>query len=97
MFSIEFTEQAKEDLKWFRKSEQKTIISGIYVNLSYEPTLATRNRKSLRPNSTATWELRLGDFRVLYNVEQSIEIVSIKRIGEKSGNKLLFQGKEITL
>jgi mRNA-degrading endonuclease RelE of RelBE toxin-antitoxin system len=97
MFSIEFTEQAKQDLKWFRKAEQKIILSGIYENLSYEPSLATRNRKPLRPNSTAIWELRIGEFRVLYNVDKDIQIVSIERIGEKSGNKLLFQGKEISL
>lgn len=97
IFSIEFTEQAKQDLKWFRKSEQQMILSGIYENLSYEAITATRNRKPLRPNSTATWELRLGEFRVLYNVDQGIQIVSIERIGQKSGNKFLFQGKEISL
>ena len=97
MFSIEFTEQAKQDLKWFRKVEQRIILSGIYENLSYEADIATRNRKPLRPNSTATWELRIGDFRVLYNMDQGIQIVSIERIGQKSGNKLFFQGKETSL
>lgn len=97
MFSIEFTEQAKQDLKWFRKAEQQIILSGIYENLSYEAGIVTRNRKPLRPNSTATWELRIGDFRVLYNMDQGIQIVSIERIGQKSGNKLLFQGQETSL
>lgn len=97
MFTIEFTENAKQDLKWFRKAEQKTILTGIYASLSHEPTQPTRNRKPLRPNAIATWELRIGNFRVLYTVDQIIQIVSVERIGQKSGNKILFQGQEDSL
>jgi mRNA-degrading endonuclease RelE of RelBE toxin-antitoxin system len=70
------------------------ILDGIERRLAHEPTVATRHRQRLRPNSTASWELRLGDFRVLYDVETQVQIVEIKRIGEKRGNAFLFRGRE---
>ena len=94
MFEIEFTDQAIQDLEWFKKYEQNVIIDGIEASLCYEPTTETRNRKPLRPNDTAEWELKLGVYRVLYNVEEQVRIVSIERIAAKPGNKYIFQGEE---
>ena len=64
MFEIELTDQAIEDLQWFKKHEQNVIIDGIEANLCYEPTMETRNRKRLRPvvvrgNSTVDTNLFL--------------------------------------
>ncbi|MEQ8537167.1 MAG: type II toxin-antitoxin system RelE/ParE family toxin [Coleofasciculus sp. D1-CHI-01] len=94
MFEIELTDQAIEDLQWFKKHQQNVIIDGIETNLGYEPATETRNRKRLRPNDTAEWELRLGVYRVLYNVEEKVRIVSIERIAAKQRNKYIFQGEE---
>jgi mRNA-degrading endonuclease RelE of RelBE toxin-antitoxin system len=93
MYEIEFTPEAKDDLTAFRKFEQQTIIAGIETQLRYEPTVETRNRKRLRPNNVAEWELRLGKYRVFYNVEEHILIVSIEAIGFKVGNVLFIRGK----
>lgn len=60
MYEIEFTSEAIEDLKSFRKSEQQTIISGIDTQLKYEPTVETRNRFPMRPNDVAEWAKRSG-------------------------------------
>lgn len=54
MYDIEFTSEAIEDLKSFRKFGQQTIISGIDTQLRYEPAVETRNR--MRPNDVAEWE-----------------------------------------
>ena len=62
MYKIEFTDAALADLKSFKKHEQNEIIDGIEANLTYEPTVETRNRSPLRPNQTAEWKLRLGNF-----------------------------------
>jgi mRNA-degrading endonuclease RelE of RelBE toxin-antitoxin system len=43
MFEIEFTPEAEQDLKWFRKNEQNVILDGIEAQLRYEPTVETRN------------------------------------------------------
>ena len=55
--------------------------------------LKTRNRKRLRPNDVAEWELRIGKYRVFYNVEKHVLIVSIEAIGFKVGNVLYIRGK----
>lgn len=69
MYQIEYTPSAREDLKFFKKHEQQQILAEIPVQLCYEPTLETRNRKRTRPNSISAWELRIAEFRVFYNVE----------------------------
>jgi len=93
MYDIEFASEAIEDLKSFRKFEQQTVISGIDTQLRHEPTLETRNRFRMRPNDVAEWELRIGKFRVFYNVERDVEIVSIEAVGLKKGSQLLVRGK----
>jgi len=62
--------------------------------LRSEPTVETRNRKQMRPNNIAEWELRLGEFRVLYDVDEQVFIVDVQRIGEKKGNTFFFQGQQ---
>ena len=64
MFEIEFTSDAVDDLKQFRKAEQQLIFDEIDDQLSNKPTVASRNRKKLRPNNVAEYELRIGRSRV---------------------------------
>ena len=94
MYEIEFTPEALEDLKSLRKFEQKEAIEGIESQLKHEPTLETRNRKKLRPNDVAEWELRIGRFRVFYNVDYEVPIVSVEAIGFKIGNLLFIRGEK---
>ena len=89
MYDVEFTPEVIEDLKSFRKFEQQTIISGIDTQLRHEPTVETRNRFRMRPNDVAEWELRIGKYRVFYNVENDVQIVSIEVVGFK----LFVRGK----
>lgn len=92
MYEIEFTDKALADLRWFRRDEQNTILDGIEANLRYEPTVETRNRAPLRPNQTAEWKLRLGNFRVYYDVDAAAQFVSVVAVGLKVRNLVLFRG-----
>jgi mRNA-degrading endonuclease RelE of RelBE toxin-antitoxin system len=94
MYEIEYTPRAIEDLKWFKKHEQNQIVDGIDLQLRYEPTVEARNRKRMRLNSVAAWELRIGDFRVLYDVDEQVRIVEIQRVGEKRGSDFFFRGRK---
>ncbi len=93
MYEIEFTPEAADDLRALRKFEQRVIMTGIDTKLRYEPTVEIRNQKPLRPNAVAAWELRLGKYRVFYNIEEHVLIVSIEAIGFKVGNVLFIRGK----
>lgn len=97
MYAIDFTERAIQDLAFFRKFEQQMILTAIEDQLTYEPAIETRNRKQLRPNDFAEWELRVGQFRVFYDVQVTVTIVQIEGIGYKEGNRLYLRGKEFEL
>lgn len=94
-YTIEYTQEAVQDLSWFSKRDQKRILAGIESNLRYDPTVETRNRKRLRPNPLAEWELRIGDFRVLYDVDKLVRVVEIQRVGEKRRSRVAFRGREV--
>lgn len=95
MYTVEFTYEAEDDLGWFSRREQNIILDGIESNLIYEPNVITRNRHPCRDDKAkiADWELRLGVFRVFYNIEESVQIISIERIGKKPNNTVFLRGQ----
>lgn len=50
----------------------------------------------MHPNPIAGWESRLGDYRVLYAVDEEQHIVKVQVVGEKVGNRLIGRGQEYT-
>jgi mRNA-degrading endonuclease RelE of RelBE toxin-antitoxin system len=97
MYDIEYTLEALEDLKRFRKYEQQQIVDQIDEQLSDEPSHETRNRKRLRPNTVAEFELRITRFRVFYDVDENENLVKIESVGHKEGSHLFICGKEYQL
>jgi mRNA-degrading endonuclease RelE of RelBE toxin-antitoxin system len=97
MYEIDYTPEALQDLNLFRKFEQQYIVNEIDAQLQSEPNQKTRNRKKLRPNNVAEWELRLDKFRVFYDVRETVQVVKIAAIGYKRGNKLFIHGEEYEL
>jgi mRNA-degrading endonuclease RelE of RelBE toxin-antitoxin system len=95
-FNISLTDGAQTDLSWFTAYAQRIILDGIEVHLRYQPTLGSRRILAMRPNPVAGWDLRLGDYRILYDVDDAARIVNIHAIGEKKGNRLLIRGEEFT-
>jgi mRNA-degrading endonuclease RelE of RelBE toxin-antitoxin system len=97
-YAIEFAESVKEQLKALSARERVIVIEAIEEQLLYEPLTETRNRKLLRPNPIAPWELRIGFLRVFYEVaSEQPDIVHILAVGRKEGNKLIIAGQEVEL
>lgn len=96
-FDIVFTPEALEDLRLFKRGERTTIIAAIEEQLSHEPNNETRNRKRLRPNQTAEWELRVDRFRVFYDIDEGDHLVKIEAVGHKRGSRLFIHGEEYHL
>jgi mRNA-degrading endonuclease RelE of RelBE toxin-antitoxin system len=96
MFDIDFSADAIEDLKWFRKREQVGIREEIETNLRHQPNVKTRNRKELLEGHLSDWELRVDKARVFYNVDIEAGLVSIVAVGYKDRSRLYFRGKEHT-
>jgi mRNA-degrading endonuclease RelE of RelBE toxin-antitoxin system len=96
-FAIEFSEDAERHVKRLSSHDRTIVLDAIELHLTHEPMVATRHRKLLRPNPLADWELRVGDFRVFYNVEVDRGIVLVLAVGTKVHNTLSIEGKEYTL
>ncbi len=47
--------------------------------------------------SRSAWELRVGDFRVFYDVEENEKVVLIKAVGFKKHNVLYIRGRRFEL
>jgi mRNA-degrading endonuclease RelE of RelBE toxin-antitoxin system len=88
-YRIEYTRAALDHLRGLTARQRATVIDEVNQQLRYEPTVETQNRKPLRPNPLASWELRIGDLRVYYDVEEAPEqLVIITAIGIKRRNRV---------
>ena len=85
------------DLGNYAAFERKIIVTGIREQLADQPDLETKNRKPLRDNPIATWELRVGKYRVFYEVDKTGQVINIVSIGHKEHNILFVRGKEVIL
>ncbi len=96
-FAIEFSPRARDHLGQLRRRDQRIIVDAVEAQLSNEPDHPTRHRKKLSDNVLAPWELRVGDFRVFYDVRPEDELVIVVAIGHKTHDRLLVDGEEIEL
>jgi len=97
MFTLQFTESAIDDMRYLEKREQVTVLDATEEQLAHAPLTETRNRKPLRPNDLSTWELRVGDLRVFYDVDARANAVIVKAVGRKAHNALFIRGREFKL
>lgn len=97
-FDIVYSPEAGDHLRALPKASQVMVLDQVDEHLADQPTLATRKRKVLRPNPIAPWELRLGDIRVFYEVqEKPIPAVIIKAVGIKRHEELWIGEEKIDL
>jgi mRNA-degrading endonuclease RelE of RelBE toxin-antitoxin system len=97
-YHIEYSPDTEEHLREFSARDQRIILDTIDAQLRHQPTVKTKNRKPMRPNPLAPWELRIGKFRVYYDVVEHPEpVVSVRAIGTKEHNIVRIGGKVIQL
>ena len=97
-YQIEYTDAAIEHLKTLTTRQQRIVLDAVDEQLKYEPLVETRNRKPMEPNSLATWELRIGNLRVYYDVEENtVYLVYIQAVGVKNRNRVRIGKEEIEL
>ena len=97
-FVIQFAESVKNQIRQLPADKRALLLDAIEKQLLHEPTTETRNRKPLRPNPIAPWELRVETMRVFYEISpDEPNVLQILAVGEKKGNKLMIAGKEVQL
>ena len=94
-YRIEYSPDAEGHLRILTTRQQRVVLDEVDKQLAYRPTVETRNRKPMRPNPIAPWELRIGNLRVYYDVEEEPEpVVFIRAVGVKERNRLRI-GREV--
>jgi mRNA-degrading endonuclease RelE of RelBE toxin-antitoxin system len=89
MFAIFIHELAERELAELRRFERARILEQIETKLRHQPTQTSRNQKQLRaviPSFEAVppvWELRIGDYRVFYDVDVEAQTVHVRAIRYK--------------
>ena len=74
------------------------MFDAIDRQLKDQPTVPTKNRKRMRSNPLATWELRIGNLRAYYDVLTEPEAaVLIVAVGVKDRSTLRIGGEVVTL
>ncbi len=97
-YAVEFAASVRQHLEALTTRERSTTLTAIERQLVHEPLLETRNRKPLRPNPIAPWELRVGKLRIFYEVAPGEPaVVRILAVGKKERNILRIAGQEIRL
>jgi len=111
-YRIIFAQSVRAQLEALPAGQRRTLLEAIEQQLAYDPSVETRNRKRLRPNRLAPWELRVGRLRAFYDVVEPSEgnlsqapagpstgqgVVQIVAVGEKRTNELRIAGRKIDL
>ena len=93
-FQITIRAEAAKQFQTLSARDRGVVQQAISAKLTAFPAKETKAIKQLRANPVAQYELRVGDFRVLYDVDVTQNLVMIVLIGEKCGNSLFVEGCE---
>ena len=92
-FKIELMPVAESEINALRVYEHRMIVNAMREQLSFEPETRTRHRKKLGAAAAGfayrppLWELRVGAYRVLYDVDRSVMEVNVRAVRHKPPGK----------
>ena len=97
-YRIEYSPETEAHFRRLTARQQIILLDSVDKQLLHQPTVETRNRKPMRPNPVAPWELRVGNLRVYYDVEEEPEpVVFIRAVGVKLRNRVRIGNEVIEL
>jgi mRNA-degrading endonuclease RelE of RelBE toxin-antitoxin system len=97
-YRIEYSPECEEHLHALTARDRVIVLTAVETHLVHQPDVETQNRKPLRPNPLAPWELRIGDLRVFYDFETEPEaVVHVHAVGIKDHGVLRIAGKAFKL
>jgi mRNA-degrading endonuclease RelE of RelBE toxin-antitoxin system len=92
-YTIDYAEGVGGDLANLRAYERKNVLDAIDKQLLHEPTRQTKNRKFLVglippwEHVPPVWELRIGAYRVFYDVDEETSTVTVRAVRYKPSHK----------
>ncbi len=83
-FRIEYFPGAIRDLSGLRGFDRQQILDAIPLHLTHQPKQESRSRiKRMSQPFWSEYRLRVGEFRVYYDVDETAQSVNVLRILEK--------------
>ena len=89
MFAIRFGKDAVTEIAGLRAAERGRVLDTIERQLTHEPAKSSRRKKMLSglvppwEQVQPVWQLRDGDLRVFYDVDESSRIVIVRAVRRK--------------
>ena len=97
-YRIEYSPDTEGHLRALSARQRMIVLDAVDKQLAHQPRVETRNRKPMRPNPMAPWELRIGHLRVYYDVSDKPQrLVSIRAVGIKQRNRVRIEKEVIEL
>jgi mRNA-degrading endonuclease RelE of RelBE toxin-antitoxin system len=97
-YRIEYTDEAVQQLRGLTAHRRAIVLDSVEAQLAHEPTIPTRNRKLMRANTVAPWELRIGALRVYFDVvEVPRAVVTVRAVGIKVRERVRIGGVEVDI
>jgi mRNA-degrading endonuclease RelE of RelBE toxin-antitoxin system len=96
-YKIDIRDVAYDELQAIKPFYRRRIIQSIDQQLVHEPTVETKNRKVLTgfqpsfEHEEPIWELRIGEYRVYYDVNEGLQCVTVRSIRKKPPHKATEQ------
>jgi mRNA-degrading endonuclease RelE of RelBE toxin-antitoxin system len=93
VYKITYSSAVADDLKLLGTPIQSQVLDEIDVQLTHEPGRETCNRKMLAglvppwEHVPPVWELRIGEYRVFYDVDEKAKLVMVRAIKHKPPHK----------
>ena len=86
---VRFAASVVRDLDALRAADRRTSLDDIQRKLTQEPTRPTKHVKQLRKllppfeHAPPIWQLRIGDYRVFYDVDDARRVVFVRAVRRK--------------
>lgn len=96
-YRVTFETTAERELDRMRVFDAQRVYDAIGRNLHDQPSVETRNKKRLEGVTAdfdfnpPLWELRVGEFRAYYDVDETERSVSVKAVRRKPPGKMTTQ------
>ena len=89
MFEILYADDVAEELQRLHARDRAIIVDRIKKQLRYEPAKATRAKKLISGLKSPwlvgqpVWQLRVGEHRIYYDVDENLQQVTVRAIRRK--------------
>jgi len=96
-YRIQYSPDAEDHLRGLTARQRSIVLDTIDRQLAHQPTVETGNRKPMRQNPLAAWELRIGGLRVYYRLDEAEPLVQVLAIGTKRRHQVYLGERVVEL